>query len=80
MPVRWSCRTGACHNCGTGLISGHRLCIDSGLVRGIAHQHEAGTLPILAQHRARHQVVNAGRQAWPTRDLANSTASSSVLA
>ena len=28
MPVRWSCRTGACHNCGTGLISGHRLCID----------------------------------------------------
>jgi ferredoxin len=22
MPVRWSCRTGACHNCGTGLISG----------------------------------------------------------
>ena len=22
MPVRWSCRTGVCHNCETGLISG----------------------------------------------------------
>ena len=22
VPVRWSCRTGVCHNCETGLISG----------------------------------------------------------
>ncbi len=22
MPVRWSCRTGVCHNCESGLISG----------------------------------------------------------
>ena len=23
VPVRWSCRTGVCHTCETGLISGH---------------------------------------------------------
>jgi hypothetical protein len=22
VPVRWSCRTGVCHNCGSGLLSG----------------------------------------------------------
>jgi ferredoxin len=22
IPVRWSCRTGACHNCESGLVSG----------------------------------------------------------
>jgi ferredoxin len=22
VPVRWSCRTGVCHNCETGLVSG----------------------------------------------------------
>ena len=23
VPVRWSCRTGVCHTCETGLVSGH---------------------------------------------------------
>jgi ferredoxin len=22
VPVRWACRTGVCHSCGTGLLSG----------------------------------------------------------
>ena len=59
VPVRWSCRTGVCHNCESGLVSG-----DGRLWTGAARKARRGQpsrLLLTADSRHRHRSVKPGQ-------------------
>ena len=56
VPVRWSCRTGVCHNCESGLISG---AVTYARSRSTARGGQPPRLLLAAARRHRHRSVTA---------------------
>ena len=63
VPVRWSCRTGVCHTCETGLLDG-AVEYSPGTTRGARRRQRARVL-LAPRHRSRHRPVICPHAAVP---------------
>ena len=59
VPVRWSCRTGVCHTCESGLISGSVGYGPEPLDKPAPRQ--SSHLPLTTDSRCRHRFIEADR-------------------
>ena len=57
VPVRWSCRTGVCHNCESGLVSGGSSTDRS---HSTAGRRQPSRVLLTTDSRRRHRLVMLG--------------------